>query len=171
MMRFMAIRLPVVLAALTVALAACGGGTAELRRELEETKHRPGTHVEPLPEVKTYEVFNYDATGVRSPFTPPVQTSTGGGPRPDTHRTREFLENYALDTLKMVGTLHQANKIYGLVQTADGLVHRVLTGNHVGQNDGKIIEISESKISVVEIAPDGVGGYVERPAAIPLASN
>jgi type IV pilus assembly protein PilP len=171
MSRFTWIRTPVLVAALPVLLAACGGGTAELKRQLEEKKHRPSTHVEPLPEVKTYEVFNYDATGIRSPFTPPVQASTGGGPRPDAHRTREFLENYALDNLRMVGTMHQANKVYGLVQTADGLVHRVLPGNHVGQNDGKITAISESKISVVELVPDGLGGYVERLAAIPLASN
>ena len=121
--------------------------------------------------MKTYEPFTYNPTGLRSPFTPPVQTSAGGGPRPDAHRAREFLENYSLDTLKMVGTLRQSNRFYALVQTADGLVHRVLPGNHLGQNDGRITAITEAKISVVELVPDGVGGYVERAAAIPLASN
>ena len=54
------------------------------------------------------------------------------------------------------------------MQTKDGLVHRVITGNHIGQTDGKITEITPSKISVVEIVPDGLGGYIERPAALAL---
>jgi type IV pilus assembly protein PilP len=47
-------------------------------------------------------------------------------------------------------------------------VHRVLPGQYMGQNDGKIISITDSKISLVEIVPDGMGGYMERPAAIGL---
>ena len=58
--------------------------------------------------------------------------------------------------------------IYGLVQTKDGLVHRVSAGNYIGQADGKITDITPSKISVVEIVPDGLGGYMERPAALAL---
>ena len=68
----------------------------------------------------------------------------------------------------MVGTLRLGGPIYGLVQTKDGLVHRVSAGNYIGQNDGKITEISPSKISVIEIVPDGLGGYMERPAALAL---
>ena len=71
----------------------------------------------------------------------------------------------------MVGTLHQGGKTFALLQTKDGLIHRVLPGNHVGQNDGKVTAISDSKVSVVEIVPDGLGGYIERPAAISLATN
>jgi type IV pilus assembly protein PilP len=81
------------------------------------------------------------------------------------------LENYPLDTLKLVGTLRQSGRTYGLLQTKDGLVHRVLPGNHVGQNDGRITTISDSRISVVELVPNGTGGYVERPASIQLAGN
>jgi type IV pilus assembly protein PilP len=33
----------------------------------------------------------------------------------------------------------------------------VAVGNYVGQNDGKILSITESKITVVEIVPDGMG--------------
>ena len=57
----------------------------------------------------------------------------------------------------------------GLVQTRDGLVHRVLPGNHVGQNDGRITAIQDGKISLIEIVPDGMGGFIERPAALALS--
>ncbi len=161
------------LALASLALAACGGGTSDLKQQLEEMKKRPGSRIEPLPEIKPYEVFNYDQTGLRSPFQPSVAVVApgAGGLRPDAHRVREFLEGFSLDTLKMVGTLHQGGKTFALLQTKDGLIHRVLPGNHVGQNDGKITAISDSKVSVVEIVPDGLGGYIERPAAISLATN
>ena len=66
------------------------------------------------------------------------------------------------------GTLNFGGRNYGLVQTKDGLVHRVLPGNYIGQNDGKVATIAPSRISVTEIVPDGLGGYMERPAALPL---
>jgi type IV pilus assembly protein PilP len=68
----------------------------------------------------------------------------------------------------MVGTLRLGGTIYGLVQTKDGLVHRVAVGEHMGQADGKITEITPAKINLVEIVPDSLGGYMERPAALAL---
>jgi type IV pilus assembly protein PilP len=47
-------------------------------------------------------------------------------------------------------------------------VHRVQVGAYLGQAEGRITEISPSKISVVELVPDGVGGYMERAAALAL---
>jgi type IV pilus assembly protein PilP len=161
-----------VAASLTL-VAGCGGGTAELKRELAEKKKRPGGRIEPLPEIKPYESFVYDPQNLRSPFQPsePIVAPGAGGLRPDARRNREFLEGFSLDTLRMVGTLRQGGRTFGLVQTKDGLIHRVLPGNYVGQNDGKITGITDSKINVVEIVPDGLGGYMERPAALALASN
>jgi len=68
----------------------------------------------------------------------------------------------------MVGTLKLEGRVYGLVRTKDGLVHRVTVGNYLGQADGKITDITPSKISLVEIVPDGLGGYMERPAGLAL---
>ena len=88
--------------------------------------------------------------------------------RPDQKRNREFLEQFSLDTLKMVGTLKLEGKVFGLVRTKDGLDHRVTVGNYLGQADGKVTDISTTKISLVEIVPDGLGGYMERPAGLAL---
>jgi type IV pilus assembly protein PilP len=148
-------------------LAACSSADDELQSFINETKHESGGRVEPLPEVKPYETFTYSATNLRSPFLP-SSPSGNGGLRPDPKRNREFLEQFPLDTLKMVGTLKLAGATYGLVQTKDGLVNRVLTGNFIGQNDGRITDITASKIVIREIVPDGAGGYIERPAALTL---
>jgi type IV pilus assembly protein PilP len=153
---------------LLAGLAACSSADDELTRFIDETKHESGGRVEPLPEVKPYETFIYSAADLRSPFTPSGPGANGPGLRPDSKRNREFLEQFPLDTLRMVGTLRLGDRMYGLVQTKDGLVHRVTTGNYLGQADGKINEITAAKISLTEIVPDGVGGYIERPAGIAL---
>lgn len=154
-------------------LAACGGDSDDLDQYINEIKARPGGRIEPLPEITPYEVFTYvaDAEGLRSPFMPDTPQATGpsGGTRPDPERPREFLEAFPLDTLRMVGTLNLGETAYGLVQTSDGLIHRVIPGNYLGQNDGRIVDISESEIQIVEIISDGIGGYVERDAAIGLS--
>ena len=155
-------------------LAACGADMDDLDQYINEIKARPGGRIDPLPEITPYEVFTYvaDAQGLRSPFVPDTPQATGsaaGGARPDPDRSREYLESFPLDTLGMVGTLYIGETMYGLVQTADGLIHRVVPGNYMGQNDGRITDISESEITLVEIISDGIGGYIERDAAVGLS--
>ena len=154
----------------TVTLAACSGGQSDLQQWIEETKKKPGGRIAPLPEVKPYESYVYNPQGLRSPFQPQGPNAGAGGVRPVVHRSREFLESFPLDTLRMVGTFKVGKNFYGLVQSRDGLVHKVQPGNYVGQNDGKITEITASKISLTEIIPDGLGGYIERPASLALAN-
>jgi type IV pilus assembly protein PilP len=161
-----------ILAALVfTSLAACSGQMVELQQKVAEIKNRPGERIEPLPEIKPYEAFVYNDSSMRSPFVPsaPARNDMANAVRPDQKRPREFLEQFPLDTMKMVGTLQLQGRNYGLVQGKDGLVHRVLPGNFIGQNDGKIVGVASSKISIIEIVPDGLGGYIERPAALALS--
>jgi type IV pilus assembly protein PilP len=155
---------------LSSGLSACSSADDDLARFIEDTRKEPGGKVESLREVKAYETFVYSAANMRSPFVPGGSGGGSGmaGLRPDSKRNREFLEQFSLDTLKMVGTLKLGGHMYGLVQTKDGLVHRVTTGNFMGQADGKITDINPAKISLTEIVPDGLGGYMERPAALGL---
>jgi type IV pilus assembly protein PilP len=153
---------------LSLLLAGCSGRDSDLDRFIDATQKEPGGRVEPLPEVKPYEAFNYSDQELRSPFVPGGSGSLSSGLRPDSKRNREFLEQFSLDTLKMVGTLNLGANRYGLVATKDGRVHRVVVGEHIGTNDGKITDITPSKIALVEIIPDGLGGYIERPAALGL---
>lgn len=150
-------------------LAGCSGRDADLDRFIQQTKTEPGGRVEPLPEVRPYDSYVYSGSARRSPFMPGGSAGSGAaGVRPVTNRNREFLEQFALDSLKMVGTLEYDGKLYGLVKVADGRVHRVLPGNYIGQNDGRITDVTATKIKLVEVVPDGLGGYIERPAALGL---
>jgi type IV pilus assembly protein PilP len=157
-------------AGVLLVLGGCSGGMDELQQRVTEIKSRPGERIEPLPEIKPNESFAYAASSVRSPFLPsaPARSDVANAVRPDVKRAREFLEQFPLDTMQMVGTLQLEGRNYGLVQGKDGLVHRVLPGNYIGQNDGRVTGITSTKISVLEIIPDGIGGYIERPAALAL---
>lgn len=154
-------------------VGGCSRGMADLDAYIADVHARPGGRIDPLPEIRIYETFRYDPGGARSPFVAdtPAATSAVGGLRPDAERRREHLENFPLDTLSMVGTVTQGGRLYGLVQTTDKLIHRVLTGNYLGQNDGRIVSITSSEIQLLEIIPDGLGGYTERAASISLGDT
>lgn len=159
---------------LILTVSACSSDQRELQAYIDEVKARPGRPIEPLPEVRPAPSFAYEADDRRSPFVPdaPLRATTASpdavdGPDPD--RPREFLEQEPLDALTMVGTLSNASGSYGLVQDSAGLVHRVTVGNYMGQNHGRITGITESEIQLMEIVPDGLGGYRNRPANIGLS--
>ncbi len=168
-------RLIVSLLVLAVGIVGCSRDMDDLDSYIGTIKAKPGGIIEPLPEIKPYEVFTYvaDNDGLRSPFVPDLpQRAPGagaGGTSPDADRSREFLEQYPLDSMRMVGTLQLGKVNYGLVQDSAGLIHRVVPGNYMGQNDGRIVNIDESGIELVEIISDGIGGYLEREAGIGLA--
>ena len=158
--------------------AGCSGsGTEDLEAWVKEVRGRQNSRIEPLPEFKPYETFLYQAQDLRSPFQPgenrtlkvPGEEPKGSGIRPDVNRVREPLEEYPLDSLRMVGTLEQGGQSWALVQTKDGTIHRVQPGNYLGQNYGRITRVTESQIELVEIVPDGLGGWMERPATLALS--
>ena len=160
--------------ALAIALGACSADMDDLRTYVDEVKARPGGIIAPLPQVVPAPSFTYEADERRSPFIPETpQARVANDPDaiqgPDPKRPREFLEQFPLDTLRMVGTLDARGDSFGLVQTSDGLIYRVTIGHHLGQNYGRVTSISDSEIALVEIISDGIGGYLERPAGIGLS--
>lgn len=164
-----------VLVALT--LAGCANtDMSDLQQYAEEVKSRPPSGIEPIPEIKQAVGFIYQPRNRRDPFTAqvdegqPDETILDAGIRPDPNRRKEELEAFSLDSLRMVGTLEQDEATWGLVQTADGTIHRVVAGNYMGQNDGKITRISEEKIELIELVPTG-SGFLEKEAALALGEE
>jgi len=159
-----------VLCSVSLLLGCASGVDDELLSYVDEIKARPGGRIEALPQIKPYETFSYAADDVRSPFTPdrPAAPSSMAGPKPIQDRDKEYLEQFPLDTLAMVGTLDRSGQTFGLVKTKDGMVHRVTSGNYVGQNDGRIVDVDDAGIRLEELVPDGIGGFYKRSAEIGL---
>ncbi|MDF9391019.1 MULTISPECIES: pilus assembly protein PilP [Methylococcus] len=147
---------------------------ADLRRYVADVKARQKVNIEPLPEIKTVSPFVFTPEGLHDPFQPiekPDEAETAArdnGIHPDLSRQKEQLESYELDSLRMVGTVRISGTMWALVRAADGTIHRVRTGNHMGRNFGKITRISEDGVELVEIVPDAQGGWLERSVTMTL---
>jgi type IV pilus assembly protein PilP len=157
----------IVVGALTL-LAGCTRGDAELREWVAREKAQKGAPIAPLPVLKTFETFEYSDQGMRDPFSPSLdELPAGAGPQPDKH-AKEPLEAYALDSLRMVGSIGAGATLEGLIKDTEATVHRVHRGNYMGQNNDKIVGITEGRIDLVELIPNETGGWMERHATICL---
>lgn len=149
------------------------GNFSDLQAYMDEVRARPKGEIEPLPKFQPYESFTYSAAALRSPFQPPVKLEMADRQKgskdvkPDEARTKQFLEGFNIETFVMVGTLANDSGAFALVSGAGG-VHRVRVGDYLGRNHGRILGIEESRIDVVEIVPDGEGGWLERPRSLSL---
>jgi len=161
---------------LALLAAGCSQDMSDLEEYALEVKSRTSKNIEPIPQPKPYEPFTYEPGERRDPFLPILQSrdatlaaSGGAGAiRPDTNRPKEPLEEYPLDALRMVGTITMQQRAFALIRAPDAVVHRVSVGDHLGQNFGKITGISETEVVLMEIIPDGLGGYIQRPASVAL---
>ncbi|MEO0435874.1 MAG: pilus assembly protein PilP [Pseudomonadota bacterium] len=166
-----------IIALAAVALAACSKRDfSDLDQYMTEKRSRPGGIIEPIPTFKAYEAFAYSATRLRSPFDRPIevreitQLQAISAVKPDDNRAKEFLEQYTFDSLSMVGTLERGLNNWALIKDPQGGIHRVQIGNFLGRNHGKIVEMTETYLAVVEIVSDGTSdGWVERPRTIELS--
>lgn len=156
--------------------SGCSQDMSDLEDYARDIKSRTSKNIEPIPQPKPYEPFTYEPGERRDPFLPVLQsreaalaTAGGaGGIRPDVDRPKEPLEEFPLDALRMVGTITMQQRAYALIRAPDAVVHRVSVGDHLGQNYGKITGISETEVVLMEIIPDGLGGYIQRPASVAL---
>lgn len=167
-------RLLLMLAALAL-LAGCTRGMSDLRDWVAQEKSKKGAPIPPLPVIKTFETFQYSDEGKRDPFSASTaETQPSGpsnGPRPDEGRPKEPLEMFALDSLKMVGTVGTGAGIEALVKDPGGVIHRVHVNEYMGQNYGRVTDIAEDHVDLVELVSNGNGGWMERSASIGLGDK
>ncbi|WP_018076897.1 pilus assembly protein PilP [Thiobacillus denitrificans] len=155
---------------LVLGLAGCsGGGMDDLQTFVAETGRDMQGKIEPLPQVKVYEPFTYNAFDLPDPFkSRKLSTGGGGGMQPDFNRPKEPLEAFSLETLKMVGALSRQGVIHAVIKTPDNAIYHVKKGNYVGQNFGLVTQIDDSQISLREIVQDSAGDWSERASTLNL---
>jgi type IV pilus assembly protein PilP len=166
----------VLMAIALLALAACGRSITSgpepannLEKWVAEVKARPAPPLDPLPVMQQFETFEYAAQALRDPFSEAFSDISGGsGPRPDPDRPKQTLEQFPLDSLDMVGTLGGGSSLIALVMAPDKVTYRVRPGVYLGQADGRVTAVYEDRIELVELVPDGAGGWLERPATVAL---
>jgi type IV pilus assembly protein PilP len=153
------------------ALAGCGGEShQDLRAWMAEQGKGAKGRLEPLPQVKPYEPFAYNAFDLSDPFKPRKIEPVKGTSKlaPDLARRKEALEAYPLESLSMVGTLQKDKLVYALVRTPDKEIYQVRTGNHLGQNYGVVTSVTDGLLKLKELVQDGAGDWSERNSTLML---
>ncbi|HXE66272.1 MAG TPA: pilus assembly protein PilP [Rhodanobacteraceae bacterium] len=154
-------------------LAACSS-QGDLHEWVAQVKARKGAPLPALPVVKTFETFIYQDQDKRDPFEPaPPQAGSANtlGPHPDQNRPREPLEAFPLDSLKMVGTIGAKGNVEALIRDPQGVIHQVHVGDYMGQNYGHVTQVTAGEIDLVELVPNGSGGWMERDATVALGEK
>jgi type IV pilus assembly protein PilP len=154
-------------------VAGCGGQShQDLRNWMAEQGKGVRGKLDPLPQIKPYEPFAYADFDLPDPFKPrkiePVKGENTSKLAPDLNRRREPLEAYPLEGLSMVGTLEKGKALYALVKTPERDIYQVRQGNHMGQNFGVIVGISDTEIKLKELMQDGAGDWSERSSTLNL---
>ena len=156
-------------------LAACG---EEEFKDLRDFVKNSGADmrgkIPPPPEISPYEPFTYEnPTGIQDPFKPRKpdlsHSNHSGLNQPNLDRPKQELEDFALESLKMVGYLQRENIGYAVIRSPDGKLHRVKAGNYLGLNYGQVISVSDSDIKVKEMVQDSAGDWSERESSLQLA--
>ncbi len=154
-----------------IGLTGCGGsGMDDLQNFVAEAGKDMQGKIEPLPEVKMYEPFTYDAFDLPDPFKPRKLSTSGGGGgmQPDLNRPKEPLEAFSLETLRMVGMLSRQGVVHAVIRTPDKAIYHVKKGNYVGQNFGLVMQITDSDVTLREIVQDSAGDWSERTSTLIL---
>jgi len=159
---------------LALLLAGCGG---EEFQDLRDFVNNAGADmrgkVEPPPDIKPYEPFAYDnSAGLPDPFKPrkakAVSADRRGMNQPDFDRPKEELEEYPLESLRMVGYLSQKGVDHAVLRSSEGKIYRVKVGDHLGLNFGQIISITETEVRIKEMVQDSAGDWTERESSLQL---
>lgn len=159
---------------LVTLLTACNRDMVDLEQYVRNVKARPAKPIEPIPVIKPYVRFIYPGRETdpfdSSVLAPEKKRNMADSVMIDKNRVPEYLENFPLDSLRMVGTIYKEEQLWALIRVPGGSVHRVKEGNYLGKNHGKILQIGNVGIKLTEIVENGFGGHKERDNEIAISS-
>jgi type IV pilus assembly protein PilP len=166
---------PFILLIAATTLSGCFDDTADIQRFMEQVKANSSAKIAPLPPVKAFEHLPYTSSELRSPFSLPSPEAYNqqsiaqpGCIQLDNQREKQPLEQYALDNLKMRGTLGHNDELWALIEASDQSLHRVSVNDRLGLFHGKIIAVKPDSIEITEFIPDGSGCTVQRNSELQL---
>lgn len=173
-----AVRL-VLIAAISIVLVACGtSADDELSAWMTAQKTQIRPKVKQISEPKKFQPESYSQVTEVDPFSLQKLTqalkkesnqsaSNGALIAPELARRKQALEMFPLDTMLMVGSLVKAGQTVALIKI-DNLLYQVRPGGYLGQNYGRVMNVTETEVVLREIVQDAVGEWIERPAALQL---
>ena len=158
-------------------LTGCGGDEfQDLRDFVKNSGADMRGKIPPPPSVKLYEPFAYvNDANLSDPFKPRKPEVSPSGKRgenePDLNRPKEALEEFPLESLRMVGYVLKAKTGYAVIRAPDKKLYQVKVGNYIGMNFGLIKKISDSEIEIKEEVQDSTGDWSERISSLQLLND
>lgn len=165
------------LALLGVLLTGCGGEEyQDLRDFVKNSGANMRGHIPPPPSVKLYEPFTYtNDTNLTDPFKPRKPEKSAAGRQsenePDMNRPKEALEEFPLESLKMVGYVLKAKIGHAVIRGPDKKLYQVKVGNYLGMNFGQIKKLTDTEITLKEVVQDSAGDWSERISSLQLVND
>lgn len=157
-------------ALMVLTLSACNDEPEDLQAWINQTRAEASRNIQ-TAEVPT-------ATPLLT-YTPPAQpgldafnskrlnTNQQGQNAPNPNRPKEVLESFALENIRYVGSFKKGNQTSAFVEAA-GHVYTVHTGNYLGQNHGRISQIHDDRLVIMELVEDAYGNWTFRQAELTL---
>ena len=163
-------------------LTGClGSKDAELQQWMVEQKGNTAPKVAPISAPKKFVPQAYTQQAAMEPFNNQklLQALRRDSSQsavnlalisPELARRKEALESFPLDAVSMVGSLNKKNAPVALLRV-DKLLYQAKVGNYVGQNYGRITQITDTEIVLREIAQDASGEWTERKVNLQLQAK
>ena len=164
---------------LSLVLAGCVSSKEdEIREWMVQERNQAKPKVTPINAPKQFIPEPYANVSAIEPFSDQkltqalkrdsAQASTSGAlVAPEMARRKEAMEAYPLDSMTLVGSIIKAGQPVALVKV-DNLLYQVKPGNYLGLNFGRVTKITETEVTLREIAQDAVGEWIERVATLQL---
>lgn len=160
-------------------LVGCGADTQdELTQWISQQKSQTRPRVPPIAEPKQFQPQAYLPASAVDPFSNQQLTqalkrdsaTVRAGTAllaPELARRKEALEAVPVDAMALVGTMVRAGQPVALIKV-DRMLYQVRPGNHLGQNYGRVVRITETELTLREVVQDAMGDWVERSASLQL---
>ncbi len=164
--------------AVVLTLAACTSSEDELQQWMEQERREAKPNVTPLSPPKKFDPQPYVASNGVEPFSARKLTVAlkQEARQPNSllaseiNRRKEPLEAYPLDSMGMVGSVIKQGRQFALLRV-DNLLYQVKTGDYLGQNYGKVTEITETGVTLREVVQDAAGEWIERTSSLQLQES
>ena len=157
------------LALFAVIVAACGASDLSDLEDMVGEAARSSAGDMPAPTMREAISSTYGAVSERSPFEPFAEVQGAGiSAAPDPARRRQPQEFFPLGQLQMVGTLAGRQRLFALIRDPNGTTRPLGVGDYLGRDHGRITNVDEIRIEILELVEDGQGGWTGRPRALEL---
>ncbi|AWL13202.1 hypothetical protein HMF8227_02751 [Saliniradius amylolyticus] len=163
---------------LMLLLTGCQAEKADLKQFVAEVKQTTRVSIEPYPEFSRMPAFEYDAYEQRNPFTRPgnqgaaqIKATKANCRQPDFSRSKGPLEQYGTDALNVKGFFTNPEGTWALIQANDGSLHKATVGDRLGLFFGRITDIANGQITIIEMLPDGTGCWQEKTSTLAIGDG